>query len=248
MSGMGGKSGKSGMGGIGGMDGTATDARIAAVEHRIQSACAQAGRSRSSVRLIAVTKAMTPQRLQTLCATGLEHFGENRWQSLALKWPVFPHAKWHFIGHIQKNKVQRIVQACTMLHSIDRASIATHVDDAARACGKTIDVCIQVNIAEQPQKFGIAPSEALELVQHTNALQHMRVVGLMTMAPHTENTARIADVFRALRTMQEEINARGAYRTPLTELSMGMSDDVDIAIREGATMVRIGSALGSDDV
>lgn len=226
----------------------ATDARIAAVERRIQSACAQAGRSRGDVRLIAVTKAVTQQRLETLYASGLEHFGENRWQSLAHKWTLFPHATWHFIGHIQKNKVQRIVQACTMLHAIDRASIATHVNDAARACGKTIDVCIQVNIAEQPQKFGVAPSEAFDLVRHTNALMHMRVVGLMTMAPHTEDTARIADVFRALRMMQEEMNAQGAYRTPLTELSMGMSDDVEIAIREGATMVRIGSALGCDDV
>lgn len=221
------------------------DARMEATEQRIQQACDRAGRRREEVRVVAVTKSASVQRVAQLIDAGYDQLGENRWQVLEPKVQAFHHVaiSWHFIGHVQKNKVQPIVATCSVVHSIDRFSIAQKIDQVAQGMQKRIDGFVQVNVAREPQKHGITSEELPQLLSQLRTLSFLRITGLMTIAPLTEDADTITSVFRTLRQLRDEVNERGVYGTPLEHLSMGMSQDLEYAIAEGATWLRIGGAL-----
>ncbi|MGI8927822.1 MAG: YggS family pyridoxal phosphate-dependent enzyme [Tepidiformaceae bacterium] len=212
-------------------------ARIAGVRRRIAAACERAGRNAAGVTLIAVSKTQPPEAVAAAFAEGVTDFGENRVQEALPKLAVFAAGslRFHFIGHLQTNKAPAAVGAFAILHSIDSERALRAVDAAAHARSLRQRVMVEVNIAAEPTKFGIAPANLASLLHAAAALPHVHVEGLMTVAPRVAEPEGARPIFRALKAL--------AAGNGLPSLSMGMSDDFEIAIEEGATHVRIGRAI-----
>jgi PLP dependent protein len=224
--------------------------RIAEVERRIEEACARSGRARSEVKTIAVTKYVSVERTREAIETGLIHVGENRWQDAKSKWEALHasgQAVWHFIGHLQTNKVKDVIGKFQYIHSLDRMSLAEELQKKASLLAITVPCFVQLNVSGEETKYGLPPAELFDFLKQLSAFPNLKVVGLMTMAPHEEDPERTRPVFRELRRLKEAANERKAYSNPLTELSMGMSNDFEIAIEEGATWIRLGSVLVGKD-
>ncbi len=216
-------------------------ANLAAVEARVAGACARAGRDRSEVRLIAVSKTFGADAITSAIEAGVSDLGENRVQELRGKFSaVRRDARWHMIGHLQSNKVRDAVRLFKVIHSIDRVSLANRLEQAAAESGCALDVLVQVNVGEEPQKSGAAIEELQGLAGHVDRLQHLRLIGLMTIPPIADDTAT-RRYFVKMRELKEQLNER--LGSTLAELSMGMTDDFEIAIEEGATMIRVGRAI-----
>jgi len=212
---------------------------VAEVRERIASACARAGRKSDEIVLIAVAKTVDVARIRQAISAGIEHFGENYYQEArekiqAVESPVH----WHFIGHLQKNKVRGVVPLFAWIHTVDDEELAEEIDRRAQAMGKHQRVLIEVNIAREPQKFGAAPEQVLALAERIAALPNVRLEGLMGMAPMVERAEEARPYFAELRRLFERLPE--AHRV---HLSMGMTQDYEVAIEEGATMVRIGTAI-----
>lgn len=217
--------------------------RYQQVLHRIASACASAGRDPSSVKLVAVTKTASAEQIRELVAAGATTLGENRLQVLeehAAAVAGLP-VSWHMIGHLQRNKVRQVLRHVQMIQSVDSLRLAQEIDRIACETRRRIPVLIEVNAGEEDQKFGAALSETPALVAEAGGLTHLELCGLMTMAPLTRDTSLIARTFARARDLLEQI--RPAAGEQFRELSMGMSHDFEIAIQQGATIVRIGSLL-----
>ena len=217
-------------------------ARFAAVQGRIAAAAARAGRDPAEVRLVAVTKGHPLAVAQEARAAGLEDLGENRVQEALAKmdaWPLAP-VRWHLVGHLQRNKARHVVGRFALVHSLDSRRLADAMEEAAAARGVVQEVLVEVNVAGETQKTGCPPSEVAALVEHASRLTHLRVRGLMTMAPYTDAVAVQRRAFAGLRELRSRLAALG-YR--LDDLSMGMTNDFEVAVEEGATMVRLGTAL-----
>jgi hypothetical protein len=217
---------------------------LAAVERRIVSAALAAGREPSAVRLVAVSKTKPAALVAEAAAAGQRLFGENYVQELTakaaeVKMPV----EWHFIGHLQSNKVKQIAGLVTMIHSVDRLSLAEEIDRQWGRIGRSCDILVQVNVAAEATKSGTTTQDALQLVRQIAALPHLRVRGLMTMPPFFDDPEAARPYFRELRLLGEEIAALAIPGVAMQELSMGMSGDFEAAIAEGATLVRVGSAI-----
>ena len=215
---------------------------------RIERACARAGRATNSVRLVAVTKYAKPEWIRGLIELGARDLGESRPQQLVDRVSQFgPDVHWHLIGPLQRNKVRRVLPLVELIHSIDSVRLLDAIDRIAAEENLQPRVLLEVNVSGEATKQGFAPEHLLAAASQLQGLQHVRIEGLMTMAPHTENAEEIRPVFRALRDLRDEL--AGRLKRPLPELSMGMSNDFDIAIQEGATIVRVGSDLfaGLDD-
>ena len=197
--------------------------------------------SEKQVQLIGVTKSVSSQVASELLAAGVTHLGENRPDGLLEKQAELGRTActWHFIGTLQTRKVRQIIDAIDVLHSLDRLHLAEEIN---KRTDRIIDCFIQVNVSGEESKQGIAPEDVPSFLHEIGQYPAIRVIGLMTMAPLTEDTARIREVFRSLKTLQEKVKAKKLY-APCTELSMGMSSDFEIAIEEGATFVRIGTTL-----
>ena len=207
-------------------------ANAAAVEQRIAAACERAGRARSEVRLVAVTKTFPAADVDRAIAAGLTDIGENKVQEAREKQPdVASKARWHLIGHLQSNKARDAVRIFDVIQTVDSFELAEKLDRAAAAVGKRQDVLLQVNVGREAQKSGVAPEETAALVQRIGTLESLRVTGLMTIPPVGESRP----YFRELRAMRDDLG--------LTELSMGMTDDFETAIEEGATIIRVGRAI-----
>jgi len=210
-------------------------AGAAAVEARIAAACARAGRPREDVKLVAVSKTFPATDVEHVIAAGLTDVGENKVQEARDKKPaVAASIRWHLIGHLQSNKAKDAVRLFDVIQTVDSVELAEKIARAADSAGKRQEVLLQVNIGRESQKSGAAPEEAAELVRRISALPSVRLSGLMAIPP----TGELDDVrphFRALRAMRDDLG--------LTELSMGMTDDFEIAIEEGATIVRVGRAI-----
>lgn len=218
--------------------------RIQHVEERIQAACARSGRNRNDVNIVAVTKYVSVEMTQTVLDQGVLHIGENRPQNAIPKWEALQgRGTWHFIGHLQSRKVKDVVGKFKYIHSLDRISLAEEVDKRAAASGVEVLAFVQVNVSGESTKQGLEPGEAEAFLQEMERYSHIKVIGLMTMAPIEEDPELTRPVFRRLRKLRDELNAKKATREPLTELSMGMSGDFEIAIEEGATWVRLGTIL-----
>jgi pyridoxal phosphate enzyme (YggS family) len=208
---------------------------VAAVEARITAACARAGRSRDDVTLVGVSKTFPADAVEEAIAAGITHVGENRVQEARDKRPLVQgSARWHLIGHLQSNKAKDAVRLFDVIESVDSLELAEKLAKAAAAAGKRQELLVQVNIGNEPQKSGIATAEVDSIVKQIIALDSVEVRGLMAIPPAGEpEDAR--PFFRALRAMRDTLGLR--------ELSMGMSEDFEIAVEEGSTMVRVGRAI-----
>ena len=206
-----------------------------------------AGRDPEEVRLVAVSKTVGLEGVAEAMAGGARDFGENRPDQITAKAPAFPDARWHFIGNIQSRRIPDIVACASLIHSLHELRHAEKIDHAAAALGKVQDVLIEVNVSGEESKSGVAPDEALDLVRAAAALPHVRVRGLMTMAPQG-NAAVAAETFRGLARLADDIRDQldEDSAAVFTELSMGMSEDWREAIACGATIVRVGRAIFSD--
>jgi PLP dependent protein len=217
---------------------------LAAVEQRIVSAALAAGRDPSAIRLIAVSKTKPAALVAEAAAAGQRLFGENYVQELTAKAAeVTMPVEWHFIGHLQSNKVKQIAGLVAMIHSVDRLSLAEEIDRQWGRIGRHCDILVQVNVSAEATKSGTTTQDALQLVRQIAALPHLRVRGLMTMPPFFDDPEAARPYFRELRLLAEEIAALAIPGVAMQELSMGMSGDFEAAIAEGATLVRVGSAI-----
>lgn len=217
------------------------DQRILEVEENIQQACEKAGRERAEVNVVAVTKSVSAMRASEVLEAGFKHLGENRAEGLAAKQQeMAADIVWHYIGNIQSRKVREIVDNVSYLHSLSRMSIVKEIQKRAN---ETLDCFVQVNISGEDSKSGVSPEELDEFIREVRNYDKVRIVGLMTMAPNTDDTALIRSIFSKLRELRDSLSAQNLAHAPCTELSMGMSNDYSIAIEEGATFIRIGTAL-----
>ncbi|MED5020298.1 YggS family pyridoxal phosphate-dependent enzyme [Paenibacillus chibensis] len=218
--------------------------RIQEVNQRIEEACRRSGRSAADVNIVAVTKYVSQSMTAKVLDSGLKHLGENRWQNAEDKWNALgDRGIWHFIGHLQTNKVKDVIGKFEYVHSLDRLSLAKELEKAAAAKDLVIKTFLQVNISGEDTKYGLAPEEAASFLRDIQGLTHIKVIGLMTMAPFEDEAEDTRRVFRGLRELKDALNHQGITREPLTELSMGMSNDFEVAIEEGATWIRLGSVL-----
>ncbi|MEW5569377.1 YggS family pyridoxal phosphate-dependent enzyme [Rossellomorea marisflavi] len=219
--------------------------RLQRIDSSIEQACENAGRSPGDVKVVAVTKYVTIERAHEAVTAGITHLGENRDTGLTEKYEAIGNrVDWHFIGSLQTRKVKQIIDKVSYIHSLDRHSLAVEIDKRA---DKPVNCFVQVNVSGEESKHGISPEEVRDFIISLQELENINVVGLMTMAPHTQDEAFLRSCFRNLRMLQQEIKALGLPHAPCTELSMGMSNDFQIAIEEGATFVRIGTALVGND-
>jgi PLP dependent protein len=224
--------------------------RIDAVEERVAEACKRSGRDRDEIKVIAVTKYVSLATARAALDEGLHHIGENRWQDVKPKWEAL-HERgiWHFIGHLQTNKVKDIIGKFAYIHSLDRLSLAKELQKQAAALNMKINCLIQVNISGEDTKFGLAPEQLIAFAKEIKMFENLQIVGLMTMAPYEMAAEATRPVFRALRELRDKLNDLAVFPYELKHLSMGMSNDFEIAIEEGATWVRLGSVLvGKDEV
>lgn len=218
--------------------------RIQQVERRVQAACERSGRYRDDVKVVAVTKYVSLETTGLLLDEGIVHIGENRPQNAVLKWEALGgRGIWHFIGHLQSNKVKDVIGKFQYIHSLDRLSLAKELEKRAAAQGITVSAFLQVNISGESSKQGVRPEEAAQLLREIESYSHVRIIGLMTMAPIEDDPELTRPVFRGLRELRDRLNAQKITKEPLTELSMGMSGDFEVAIEEGATWIRLGTLL-----
>jgi len=221
--------------------------RIERVNRQIEQACRRSGRSSSEVKLIAVTKMAAVEKIKEALQYGLCSFGENRVQDFLKKYElVGQDVEWHMIGHLQRNKAKQLVGKVEMIHSLDRLPLAQLLDKLSKDQGYPWNVLVQVNISQEETKYGLSPHELPEFLDLVQDLQGIKICGLMTIAPFEDDPEKTRPVFRKLRQLRDEL-ARTRPRLNLSHLSMGMTNDFVIAVEEGATMVRVGSALFSED-
>lgn len=211
------------------------------IQQRIEGAKNRAGRQHDNIQIIAVTKQVSVERTKEVLNAGLIHLGENRPEGLlAKKESIQDQAVWHYIGTLQSKKVKKVINEIDYLHSLDRMSLAEEIEKRAI---KPVKCFVQANVSGEESKHGLSKEEVIPFIQSLEKFSKIQVVGLMTMAPNTENEEIIRKVFRDLKELQQEVMKLNLPYAPCQELSMGMSNDYEIAIEEGATFIRIGTAL-----
>ena len=216
--------------------------QLAAVQREIAEAAVQAGRDPATVRLVAVSKTHPAESVVAAAEAGQNVFGESRVQEAREKIPSCPPGLvWHFIGHLQKNKVRQALPLFGFFHSIDSTALAQAIDRIAGESSRTVEGLLEVNVSGEETKHGFTPEQLRAEFPALAKLPHLRICGLMTMAPYSDDPEEARPFFRALRQMRDELQS--AHGHPLPELSMGMSGDFAPAIGEGATLVRIGSSI-----
>ncbi|RHW39725.1 YggS family pyridoxal phosphate-dependent enzyme [Lysinibacillus yapensis] len=210
------------------------------IMHKIEQAKNRAN-AKQEINIIAVTKSVSIERTVEATEAGLIHLGENRPEGLlAKKGEIGNNATWHYIGTLQSRKVKQVINEIDYLHSLDRFSLAEEINKRAN---KTINCFVQANVSGEDSKHGLSAEDVIPFIQSMEQFEHIRIVGLMTMAPNTEDETIIRNVFKELKKMQQEVVKLNLPYAPCHELSMGMSNDYEIAVEEGATFVRIGTAL-----
>jgi len=212
------------------------------IQQQIRVACGRAGREPDSVTLLAVTKSQPPEVVAAAAQLGLALFGENKVQEARAKIPHCPgRLQWHFIGHLQSNKCREAVELFEMIQSVDSLPLAQEIAKRAEQAAKTVPILLEVNVAGEASKFGYAPEKLLADLETINALPRIEIRGLMAVPPWSAEPEKSRPHFRRLREMKERCEQ--ILGAPLPHLSMGMSGDFEVAIEEGATMIRIGTAL-----
>lgn len=214
------------------------------VKARIRAACERAGRSRSEVTLIAVSKTKPASMIEEIYSCGQRDFGENKVQELTEKYDVLPaDIRWHLIGHLQRNKVKYIVDKACLIHSVDSLRLAQAIQEQAEKKGVTVPVLIEVNVAGEESKFGVSVEEAPALAEEIAKLGNLSLQGLMTIAPYVPDPEDNRDIFRQLKKLSVDIAAKNIDNVTMNILSMGMTNDYEVAVEEGATLVRVGTGI-----
>ena len=214
------------------------------VETRIQAACARAGRKREEVTLIAVSKTKPVEVLREAYDLGVRVFGESKVQELTEKFGALPtDIHWHMIGHLQTNKVKYIVEKAELIHSVDSFRLAQAIEKEAAKRGLTSDILVEVNVAEEESKFGVRVNEVISFIETLAQFPHLHVRGLMTIAPFVENPEENRLIFKNLHKLSVDIAHKNIDNVNVNILSMGMTNDYEVAIEEGATMVRVGTGI-----
>lgn len=217
-------------------------ANVNQVMERVAGACARVGRAPGSVTVIAVSKGHSAEAIRRAAEAGLEIFGESKVQEAKLKIGQCPgRLHWHMIGHLQSNKVRDAVRLFEMIQSVDSYALAEEINDCGEKQAKSVPVLLEVNVAGEGSKFGFAPDQIVDELMRINELPRVEIHGLMTIAPWKSEAERVRPYFRHLRELKSE--AEDKLGAPLPHLSMGMSGDFEVAIEEGATMVRLGTIL-----
>jgi pyridoxal phosphate enzyme (YggS family) len=217
---------------------------LAQVEENINAACKKSGRDRSEVTLIAVSKTKPVDMLRTVYDCGIRNFGENKVQEMCDKMEVLPDdIKWHMIGHLQTNKVKYIIGRTELIHSVDSVHLAEEIQRQAVKKDLTVPILIEVNIAEEESKFGIHKEDTIALVREIAAFDHLKIKGLMTIAPFVENPEDNRLYFREIKQLSVDIKNQNIDNVAMDILSMGMTGDYMVAIEEGATLVRVGTGI-----
>jgi len=218
--------------------------RLRALEERIDTACVRAGRKRSDITLVAVTKTVSASIAAILCELGAVDLGESRPQELWQKAALLPHTvRWHLVGHLQRNKVARTLPLVSLIHSVDSVRLLQALDQEAERSGRSASVLLEVNVSQEPNKLGFKTEELPNHISEMCKLRHVTIRGMMTMAALTANSEQCRPTFRALRKLLERLRSQFQPAHPFDSLSMGMTNDFEIAIEEGATLVRIGTAF-----
>lgn len=216
--------------------------RLDGVRHRIEEACARAGRDPDTVQLVAVSKTYPPEMVAEAASCGCTCFGESRVVEALAKIDACPgHLEWHFVGHLQRNKVPQVVSSFSLIHAVDSLRLMERIESCAAETGRCVAVCIEVNVSGESSKFGVAPEAVSGLLELVNAMPHVEVRGLMTMAPFNPDPEAARPYFRRLREYRDRWARQSGFA--LETLSMGMSNDFETAIEEGATLVRVGTDI-----
>lgn len=217
---------------------------IANIRARIDAACQRSQRDPCSVRLVAVSKTHAATSVDEAVVAGQELFGENYVQEFATKAEdVLAPVQWHFIGSLQSNKVKYLAGRVAMIHSVDRLSLAEELDRQWGKLGKTLEILIEVNLGDEESKGGASANAAIGLIRRIATLPNLKICGLMALPPYLEDAEAVRPYFRRLRELSEQIAAWNIEGVVMRELSMGMSHDFEVAIEEGATLVRVGTAI-----
>jgi len=217
--------------------------RLEEVLGRIKSACRRSGRNPDEVTLLGATKTVPPQRIEEFYRCGLRTFGENRVQEFLKKLEALGHLDidWHFIGRLQSNKVKYLIGKVSLIHSLDRRSLAEEIQKRSERAGIVQEVLIEVNLGGEESKAGVSPDEAAELLSYTLSLPNLRVRGLMCLPPYLDDPEEVRPYFIKLRQLRDSLERE--FSLSLPHLSMGMSHDFEVAVEEGATIVRVGTLL-----
>lgn len=214
------------------------------VAENIAAACKDSGRDVKDVTLIAVSKTKPVSMLQEIYDHGCRNFGENKVQELAEKYEIMPKdIKWHMIGHLQRNKVKYIVDKVCLIHSVDSLRLAEEISKEALKKNVEVDILIEVNVAMEESKYGVAPSDAPSLAAQIALLPGIHVKGLMTIAPYVENSEENRQYFAQLKQLSVDISAKNIDNVTMDILSMGMTGDYEVAVSEGASLVRVGTGI-----
>lgn len=211
------------------------------IKKQITEACSRTDRNPQDIHIVAVTKYVSIERAKEAVEAGVIHIGENRDEGLLAKYDALgDDVKWHFIGSLQSRKVKNIIDKIDYIHSLERLSLAKEIHNRAQ---QKVKCFVQVNVSEEDSKHGLRTEETVSFIQSLEPYSNIEVVGLMTMAPFTEDRELIRNCFRTLKQLQQDVQALNLAYAPCTELSMGMSNDFEIAVEEGATFIRLGTTL-----
>ncbi|CAG0941108.1 Pyridoxal phosphate homeostasis protein [Candidatus Brocadiaceae bacterium] len=215
------------------------------VRQNIANAATKAGKKPDDIILVMATKTVEPERIREAIQAGGHIIGENKVQEALKKYEVLKNenAEWHFIGHLQTNKIKDVLKFSDMIHSMDRLSLAEKLDQRLQQEGRSMDILVQVNTSHEESKYGVAPEEAISLVKQAARYDTLKIHGLMTIGLFTKDEVKIRKCFKVLKEIYDNIIKEGIERVNMKYLSMGMSGDYQIAIEEGANMVRIGTAI-----
>jgi pyridoxal phosphate enzyme (YggS family) len=219
---------------------------LASVEERIQAACARAGRRREEITLVAVTKTVSAEVARLVPQLGVYDLGESRPQELWRKAAALedvPGVRWHQIGHLQRNKVERTLPLVHCIHSVDSLRLLEALEQEARRTDRTVPIFLEINASGEEEKHGFAPEALPQLKDTLGELTHLHALGLMTMAAYTEDPEATRPTFALLRRLREQLQQDLGQAHPMNQLSMGMSNDFEVAIEEGATSIRLGTIL-----
>ncbi|MGM0844520.1 MAG: YggS family pyridoxal phosphate-dependent enzyme [Bacillota bacterium] len=219
--------------------------KLELLNEKIKSACEASGRNPEEITIVAVTKYVSTQRAQEALDAGLYHLGENRDEGLSSKWEHLQDKPvWHFIGTLQSRKVKNIIDKVSYIHSLDRKSLAKEINKRASV---PVYCFVQVNITGEESKHGLSPDEVGSFIESLSPYENIKVEGLMTMMPNIDDEEKLRGYFKEMKRLQSEIAEKKLVHAPCQELSMGMSNDFMIAIEEGATYIRVGTALVGED-
>lgn len=217
---------------------------LAHVEANIQRVCKEKQISRKDVTLIAVSKTKPVEMLQEIYDAGCREFGENKVQELVDKYEVLPKdIHWHMIGHLQRNKVKYIIGKVALIHSVDSLRLAETIEKESAKKNLVTDILIEVNMAREESKFGVLPEEIFDLLEEISKMKHIHVKGLMTVAPFVDNPRKNSDIFAKMHKLSVDIESKNIDNITMSILSMGMTNDYEVALEEGANMIRVGTAI-----